>query len=304
MTGIVFNIQRYSIHDGPGIRTTVFLKGCPLSCTWCHNPEGLSSEPEILVVADRCIGCGACMEACPSPPPVSPPKGVGKDRTQCVACGSCVEACYAGARRLVGQSMTSEELLKEVERDRPFYQESGGGVTFSGGEPLMQGRFLMACLRECRERGMHTAVDTCGFAERGLVIEAGKLADLFLFDLKVLDAVRHQELTGAPIKPILDNLSALDAAGVEIAIRFPLIPGITDAVGNIEALGKLVGSLENTRQVHVLPFHRTASDKYARLGRLWAHEELEPSSREAVEGVAAVLGSYGLEVRTDGWVSD
>jgi pyruvate formate lyase activating enzyme len=200
--------------------------------------------------------------------------------------------------------MTFEELLNEVERDRPFYEESGGGVTFSGGEPFMQGRFLLACLRECRERGLHTAVDTCGLADRRLVLEAGKLADLFLFDLKVLDAARHHELTGASIEPILDNLRALDAEGVDIAIRLPLIPGITDGDLNIEALGKLVSSLQNTRGVHLLPFHRTASDKYARLGRSWGHDRLEPLSGKAVESIAAALSSYGLEVVANGWIHD
>ena len=299
-TGICFNIQRYAIHDGPGIRTTVFLKGCPLSCTWCHNPEGLSPDSEILLVSDRCKHCGACVEVCPSPPLVGPDGTQTTDRALCVRCGRCVEACTAGARRLVGHELTVDRVVGDVERDRPFYEESGGGVTFSGGEPLAQGDFLLACLRECRERGLRTAVDTSGAAERDLVLEVGRLADLVLFDLKILDPADHERLTGTPLAPILDNLRALDREGVEIRIRFPVIPGLTDAPANVTALGEFVASLEHTRRVHLLPFHRTASDKYNRLEREWPHADLRPSPDENLADITGVLEEFGLDVTIGG----
>lgn len=304
MTGTVFNVQRYSIHDGPGIRTTAFLKGCPLSCTWCHNPEGLSAEPEILVVADRCVTCLACMDACPSPPPVSAPEGDGKDRALCVRCGACANACVPGARRLVGRQVSVSELVEELERDRPFYEESGGGVTFSGGEPLMQGEFTLACLGECRSRGLSTAVDTCGFADRALLREVAGSTDLFLYDLKVLDDAGHRELTGAPVEPILENLRELDAIGADVTIRFPLIPGITDERDNIEALGTFVRSLERIRQVHVLPYHKTASDKYARLGRSYDHGGMRADLGTVVQDVESILRDSGLEIFADGRTYD
>jgi pyruvate formate lyase activating enzyme len=299
VTGTCFNIQRYSVHDGPGIRTTVFLKGCPLSCTWCHNPEGLSRELELIVVQDRCVGCGACVEACPNPPVVNADGRAVTDRRSCLRCGSCVDVCVAGARRLVGQPMTVGELLTEIERDRAFYEESGGGVTFSGGEPFEQHEFLLACLRACRERGLHTAVDTSGHAPRDVILEAATLTDLFLYDLKLLDEARHQELVGVPLAPVLDNLRALDEAGAQIWIRFPLIPGVTDSMDNVNALGRRVASLR-TRRVHLLPFHRMAADKYARIEREWEHAGLEDVSEDRVKEAAEALGAMGLDVRVGG----
>jgi pyruvate formate lyase activating enzyme len=298
VTGICFNIQRYSVHDGPGIRTTVFLKGCPLSCGWCHNPEGRQPDPEILFVADRCMACGECAEVCPNPPPVG--AGDGDDRVRCQYCGRCAEVCVTGARRLVGRQISVEDLLEEVERDRPFYEESGGGVTFSGGEPLLQGEFLLASLQECRETGLHTAVDTSGCAESKLMLQVAGLTDLILYDLKIMNEERHQELLGAPLGPILDNLRALDEAGMEIWIRFPLIPGLTDEADNLEALGKMVRSLKNTRRIHLLPFHRTAADKYTRLGRTWSHGRATSAPKEDLDAVISFLGRHQIEARIGG----
>jgi pyruvate formate lyase activating enzyme len=300
VTGLVFNIQRYSIHDGPGIRTTVFLKGCPLSCSWCHNPEGVSPEPEILVVPERCVGCGECVRVCPSPPAVGPQGQLVTERRECVRCGRCVLACTAGARRLVGEEIEVERLVAEVERDRPFYHETGGGVTFSGGEPLAQGGFLLECLVACRERGLATAVDTSGCADRKLVLEIAALTDLFLYDLKIMDEERHLALTGGSLGRIVENLRALDETGADVRIRFPVIPGITDDRDNVEALGRLAASLATRPAVHLLPFHRTASDKYARLERPWPHDALAPSTREALEEIAARLRAHGLDVYVGG----
>jgi pyruvate formate lyase activating enzyme len=302
--GTLFNIQRYAIHDGPGIRTTAFLKGCPLSCAWCHNPEGRSGDAELLILRERCLECDACVEACPNPPPVGHRDCDPSDAHKCVRCGACADACPAGARRLAGAEMTVKDLVDEAERDRPFYEETGGGVTFSGGEPLVQGEFLLACLEECRRRGLHVAVDTCGFASRELMLQVSSLAGLLLFDLKVMDEKKHEELTGVPLGPILENLRAADSSGVEIVIRFPLIPGVTDGDENIEALGVFVASLENTRGVHVLSFHRTASDKYERLGRRWVYSGLKPAPGDAVDRVIAGLAGHGLAATSGGWAYD
>jgi pyruvate formate lyase activating enzyme len=209
-----------------------------------------------------------------------------------------VDVCVAGARRLVGRTLTVEELVAEVARDRAFYEESGGGVTFSGGEPFEQADFLLACLRACRGSGIHTAVDTSGHAPREVILGAAEMTDLFLYDLKLLDESEHRKLVGIPLEPVLENLRALDAAGAEIWIRFPLIPGVTDSKANVEALGSMVASLR-TRRVHVLPFHRTAADKYARIERRWDHSDLAASG-ESTKRAAEVLSQMGLDVRAGG----
>jgi pyruvate formate lyase activating enzyme len=300
MKGTVFNIQRYSTHDGPGIRTTVFLKGCPLSCTWCHNPEGLDPSPEVVVVPDRCVGCAACVEVCPQGTALGPDGRAAAAPASCVRCGRCVEVCVAGARRMVGSEMTVEEFVAEVERDAPFYATSGGGVTFSGGEPLAQPDFLTACLEALGSRGVRTAVDTTGHADPGVISRVVALTGLFLFDLKLIDDSRHLNLTGAPVSRALDNLRTLDESGAEIWMRFPLIPGVTDDEENVTAVGETVASLANTRRVYILPFHRIAADKYARTGRPWNHADVEPVTQEALARTEEILASFGLDVRKGG----
>ncbi len=299
-TGRCFDIQRWSLHDGPGIRTTVFLQGCPLVCPWCHNPESRSSGPEVRVIAGRCIRCGACLDACPHPAETVAGEVPAVDPARCVRCGLCVAACPTGARVLTGETFTAGEVLATVERDRPFYEESGGGVTFSGGEPFLQPRFLLACLSLARRGGIHTAVDTSGFAPREVVLEAARWTDLFLFDLKLLDGPRHERLTGAPLAPILENLRALDAAGASIWLRTPLVPGLNDAPADLDALGAFAAALPRTRRIHLLPYHRLASAKHRGLGREDPLDGLEPPPPPAVEAAAARLRSHGLDVRLGG----
>ena len=208
------------------------------------------------------------------------------------------------ARRFVGREVGVEELIDEVERDRPFYGETGGGVTFSGGEPLAQGQFLLESLAECGRRGIHVAVDTCGFASRELVLRVSELTNLFLYDLKILDAKKLEELTGVPLRPILDNLRAIDGSGAEVVVRFPLITGVTDGARNLKALGDFLTSLKNTRRVHVLSFHKTAADKYARLGRRWEYSGLEPAPGEQVDGIIESFRGSGLIATAGGWDYD
>jgi pyruvate formate lyase activating enzyme len=291
--GRVFNIQRYSLHDGPGIRTTVFLKGCPARCLWCHNPESQSFGPEVLVVETRCVSCGACATACAhgAPPPGSP---------LCTACGACVEACPAGARQLVGRETTVDAVMEEVLRDRVFYDESGGGVTFSGGEPLAQPEFLHALLAACRAASLPTAVDTCGFASRERLLALAPLVDLFLFDVKLVDDARHRALTGLPAAPILDNLRALGAAHGNVWIRVPVVPGHTDAEADVAATAALVASLPGVRRVCLLPYHRTGAPKASRLGRAYALPEIVPPPPESLETLAALFRDRGLAVQIGG----
>jgi len=288
--GRIFNVQRYSLHDGPGIRTTVFLKGCPARCLWCHNPESQSFAPEVLVVETRCVSCGTCATVCAhgAPPPGS---------SLCTACGACVEACPAAARQLAGRETTVDAVIEEVLRDRVFYEESGGGVTFSGGEPLAQPEFLKRLLEACRAAGLHTAVDTCGFASRERLLALAPLVDLFLFDVKLVDDARHLSLTGVPAAPILDNLRALAAVHANLWIRVPIVPGHTDGEADLAATAALVAGLPGVRRVSLLPYHRTGAPKARRLGREYALDALAPPPPERLESLAALFRDRGLAVQ-------
>lgn len=265
--GLVFNLQRFSLHDGPGIRTTVFLKGCALSCSWCHNPESQSSEPEVLVLEDRCIRCGVCVEACPAEVPV-PGGGRGAEEVAlCSVCGACVEICPSGARRIAGHETDVESLLGELLRDRVFFDQSGGGVTFSGGEPLHQAAFLRRALAACRRAGLHTAVDTCGLASRDELLAVAELTDLFLYDVKLIDDRRHREHTGAGNRRILANLETLIATRRRVWLRVPVIPGVNDDRANLDGIAALAASLPRIERICLLPYHRTGERKLERLGR-------------------------------------
>ncbi len=288
--GRVFDVQRFSLHDGPGIRTTVFLKGCPARCLWCHNPESQSFAPEVLVVETRCVSCGTCKAVCPHG---APPPGSGL----CTACGACVETCPAGARRLAGRETTAAGVVAEVLRDRVFYEESGGGVTFSGGEPLAQSEFLAALLEGCRAAGIHTAVDTCGFAPRERLLALVPLVDLFLFDVKLVDDARHRDLTGLPAAPILENLRALATVHGGVWIRVPVVPGHTDAEDDVAATASLVAGLPGVRQVSLLRYHRTGAAKARRLGREYPLDALAPPSPARLDALAALFREHGLAVR-------
>ncbi len=297
--GLVFDIQRYAIHDGPGIRTTVFLKGCPLRCPWCHNPEGQSHAAELLLAPALCLRCGACADACPRGV-ARPAAEAPSDGARCARCGACVAACPSGARRLAGLPMEVEDVLAAAERDRVFYEESGGGVTFSGGEPLAQPDFLRACLAGCRARGLHAAVDTCGHAPTAELLEAAGAADLVLLDLKAMDDARHRRLTGVSNRLILDNARALSERGTALWLRLPLLPGRNDDRENLVATARFARSLASVRQVNVLPYHRAGSGKYPRLGRADAMAgEPEPTPAQVAAAVS-LLADEGLTVKVGG----
>ena len=297
--GTVFNVQRASFHDGPGIRTTVFLKGCPLRCPWCHNPEGVAAAPEVLVSEMRCLHCGSCVEACPRQGgPL--PAGSALGSAGCLACGSCAKACPSGAREIAGRTWTVGEVLAEVQRDWVTYEESGGGVTFSGGEPLAQTEFLLGCLDACRQAGLHTAVDTCGFAGRTVVTEVAERADLLLWDLKVLDSCRHLALTGAPLEPILENLAVAARSGVPIWLRIPVIPGVNDDEETMRAAARLAATTPSVQRVSLLPYHRTASGKRLRLGREDPLAGTASPTEERMRELAASFEGIGIETTIGG----
>jgi pyruvate formate lyase activating enzyme len=319
-SGIVFDLRKYSIHDGPGIRTAVFLKGCPLRCAWCHNPEGLSPRPEILRRPERCAapasagGCGRCAAACPLATTASAAAAAPGDRpafrpldeaggpscARCATFGACAEACPAEAIQAVGRRMGVAEVMSAILEDRPFYESSGGGATLSGGEPLAQPDFVLALLRACREAGIRTALDTSGWAARALVLEAGAMADLVLFDLKLVDSARHEAATGVPSGPIIENLRALAAAGARIQLRVPLVPGVNDLPGDIEAAASLAASLPGRPSVRILPYHAAARGKYALRGQAYSMGDAAPPAPGAAEAAAAAFARSGLAAAVGG----
>jgi len=293
-TGLVFNLQRYSVQDGPGIRTTVFLKGCPLHCAWCHNPEGQSARPELLVLESRCLACGECRRACPSGATLAGNGALPARHDFCTLCGACVAACPSGARQQVGRAMSVDEVMAEVLTDRVFYDESGGGVTFSGGEPLAQPRFLQALLQASRDQRLHTAVDTSGFASTECLLAIAGLADLFLYDLKLMDDAKHRQYCGGPVGPVLANLQALARVHANLWIRIPIIPGVNDGPGELEALAEFVATFDPTPPVSLLPYHATGTGKFRRLGLDYALDAVDPPSPAAMDSIREQFRARGV----------
>jgi pyruvate formate lyase activating enzyme len=297
-SGTIFDIRRYSIHDGPGIRTTVFLKGCALSCWWCHNPESQISEPELIVRESRCIRCGACVEACGRGAAVLGAGGPETDRAKCEDCASyaCATVCFAGAREVAGREMSVDQVIEVAARDLPFYEDSGGGVTLSGGEPLLQADFAAALLAALKGRGIHTALDTCGHAPWEALDRLRGDVDLFLYDVKLVDDERHRRFTGVSNRRILANLAALAERGHRIVLRLPVIPGINDDEANIRAVATLAARLPHLAGLDLLPYHRIGVDKYARLDRKYRLQQTDAPSRARMDGIASALAAAGVRV--------
>ncbi|MCE1195221.1 glycyl-radical enzyme activating protein [bacterium] len=320
-TGRIFNIARFSLHDGPGIRTVVFLKGCPLACAWCHNPEGMGAAAEAFFRPDRCVGCGRCAAACPRisagddaaagaaaamavgaaemPQAAGTPHVAPFPDGDCPpGCQACAAACPVGAREAVGAPWGVDALLSEALADRAFYESSGGGVTLSGGEPLAQPDFSASFLAACGAAGLHRAVETSGFAsEEAFGLVAGQ-ADLLLFDVKLLDPDAHRAWTGADLAPILRNLRSAAAAGIPVIIRRPLIPGVNDGEAEMTVLADLAAGLG--LGVDLLPYHGDAEDKYRKRRMPYRLAGAKAPEAEAVARCESMLTGRGVRVRIGG----
>jgi len=292
VTGMVFDVKRYALHDGPGVRVAVHLKGCPLSCLWCHNPEGRSPMPQILFRKERCIACGACIGACP--------KGAVKDAELCVGTGACAYACPSGARELCGKETSVDDVMAQILKERIFFDQSGGGVTLSGGEPLYQPGFAAALLKECGRHEIHTAVETCGFVSRSVLMEALPFTDLFLYDIKHMDSDKHRKYTGVDNEVILLNLKVLGEAGALIHARVPFIPGVNTDEENLRSTGTFLRGVKGVEKVNLLPYHSAAEDKHRRWNIEYKLKGLRAPSEDMLKNGAAILESYGLKVEIGG----
>jgi pyruvate formate lyase activating enzyme len=317
-TGIVFDIQHYCLHDGPGIRTVVFLKGCPLRCAWCHNPESQKMKPEIGYLKDKCTGCSKCIKACPNKAikladePKSKTRKINyllakqlnsssaemliRDNSLCTTCGKCASICETGATQIIGKEMTSEDVTKKVLQDKPFFDNSEGGVTFSGGEPAFQKFFLLDLLNRSKEAGIHTAIETCGYFDERLINELVPLTDLFLFDLKALDAARHKAFIGKDNKKILDNfISILNKAGAErIVPRIPLIPGVNTDEASIDAFAGFLLLNDYQEEINLMPYNSLYKTKFEKIGRGFEYREFGKLDEDEIRQITTRFASYGL----------
>lgn len=293
MKGRIFEIKRFAVHDGDGIRTTVFFKGCPLKCVWCHNPEGIGFKPQIAYYQDKCIGCGECVDVCGAGAHIIS-DGIHKfERDKCIGCGKCEDVCMGNALKFYGKELTVEELTEMVLEDKEFYSNSGGGVTISGGECLMQADFCAEFLKKLKENQIHTAVDTCGFLPKDALDKIMPYTDMFLYDLKAIDEDIHIKCTGVSNKSILENLKYIDDCGKNIEIRIPYVPGYND--NQIDGIAQFLNGLKNISKVRVLPYHNYAGSKYKSLDMENTLPEVLPSA-EKIRSAEESLRKYNLNI--------
>lgn len=298
----IFDIQKFSIHDGPGIRTLIFMKGCPLACIWCSNPESQVSTPQLVFYGEKCIRANKCWEVCPTHAISVKDSQLVLDKSLCNLCGKCVEACYAGAWKMFGEVVDVDYVIQEIEKDTLFYKNSGGGVTFGGGEPILYPDFISAVASRCQGAGIPVAIETCGFASWRNFEKILDNIDLVMFDIKHMDPKVHKELCGCSNQLILKNLRRLSQRDdIEVIVRVPTIPGLNDSEDNIKSTIKFVASLGgNIRGIELLPYHKFGENKYERLERKYALAGLKIPSDEHMQNIKSIMEGYGLDIKIGG----
>ncbi|MFC1958148.1 glycyl-radical enzyme activating protein [Chloroflexota bacterium] len=298
-SGIIFNIQKFSVHDGPGIRTTVFMKGCPLQCRWCSNAESMNPRPELGIIRSSCNSCGKCLKVCPEQAISLDDNGIIRfNRDKCSACGECVAACPPGALTIYGRQVTVDEIFKEISRDKSFYDGSGGGVTVSGGEPLRQADFVAALFQRCRQAGIKTCLDTCGYAATDKLKEVLAFTDYVLYDIKLFDADRHKRFTGVANDLILNNAGVVAGSGIPVLYRIPLIKDVNDTKQNITETAQFIKAQGNGKVIELLPYHRLGAAKYKTLDKSYPGEDFTTPSSEEIESVGHIFKEYGVNCKT------
>ncbi len=298
MNGTIFNIQKFCVNDGPGIRTTVFLKGCPLRCIWCHNPESKKTAPEMFYNDSKCVKCGRCAAECVRVCHGISERGHDYDRQECIVCGKCAEVCPTEALETAGYEITVEDALRDVLKDKVFYDNSGGGMTVSGGEPMLQFDFTLALMKSAKEAGLHTCMETCGYAPSERYLEIAPFVDIFLFDYKITDPEKHRECTGVTNELILSNLRMLDSIGAKTILRCPIIPTVNDTEEHLSTIAALANSLSNVLEINIEPYHPLGSGKSEMLGKEYALRDLGFPEEETVKGwIDRVAGETGVVVK-------
>jgi pyruvate formate lyase activating enzyme len=300
-TGLIFDIKKYAINDGPGIRMTVFFKGCNLQCKWCHNPESMSPKVQKMYNAKKCIGALSCIKNCPNNALKMTSEGIVTDYTICNLCGKCAEVCPTKAFEMLGSNILISDLMKKIDNEAIFFDQSGGGVTFSGGEPLMHADYLLRILKECGKRMYHRVVDTTAFASLETVLEVAKHTELFLIDLKVMDAKIHKEYTGVSNKKILSNIVELAKTNCELIFRIPLIKGVNTSEENIKETANFINSLEGNRKViNLLPYHNIAKNKHIKLGTPTNNYVFEAPNSKEITTIISIFNSFGISATVGG----
>lgn len=297
-SGTIFNIQKFCVNDGPGIRTTVFFKGCPLNCVWCHNPESKKAVPEVFYNASKCIKCGKCMAKCDENAHDFSGDVHNYKREKCIVCGKCCDLCPTEALEVAGYEITAEDALKEVLKDKAFYDNSGGGMTLSGGEPMMQYEFALELMKRAKEEGLHTCMETCGFADSEKYREIARYVDIFLFDYKITNKEDHKKYTGVSNDKILANLFMLDEMGKNTVLRCPIIPTINDTDEHLLAIAKTANRLKNVLEVNIEPYHPLGSGKSEMLGKDYILKDLTfPEEAAVKEWIAKVQANTKITVK-------